>query len=363
MTLAAVPLDVAGHQDDSPPPAAEPQRPAFLTIGEAKDLAKLFGKMAAVMGEVGRVAKNGQNTEQRYAYTTEADLLDEVRPLMAKHGIAFFPSVVSSRQFRDEKDRRKVTTTVVLQTAFCCTDTGAMLISTWHGEAVDWGDKSYWKAYTGTLKYAHFKTWMVSTGDDPEADTGEDAGAGREQEQARGQAKESRRERPRAESRTNEGGEQERTQFHTTLLEVINRDRKLLPDGFACTVGKTQTPDLKRFIAENWELLKGNVTLARKVGAAIDAALKEINKQKRAEAKKGKGGTLSPDEAKKKLHARYFALMTEKHPRLAESERDRHAYQKGVVGKESTNDWGIGDYEKAILGIEDGSAEKYELPM
>lgn len=155
----------------------------------------------------------------------------------------------------------------------------------------------------------------------------------------------------------------ERTEFHKNLLAIFTRDISLLPARYACTVEETEVPDLGRFIVQNWERLKDDGIFAQKVGAQFTEALKAAKKQERAAAKAAKTGKPSPEEAVKKLHARYFALMTEKHPRLAESERDRHVYQKEVVGKESTNDWTIGDYERAILGIEAGDAARFELPM
>lgn len=349
MTLAAIrAADAPDIAPEGVPPVqqATPQRLGFIYVGEPKDLAKLFSKMAGVLGEIQRVAKLGENTQQRYRYATAADLLDEVRPLLARHGIAFFPTVVSSdqREGKTKSGAAKVTTRIVLQTAFCCADTGAMLVSTWHGEAEDYGDKSYWKAYTGTLKYAHFQTWMVSTGDDPEED----------QEPARARRSEPARKQAAA-------ADPERTQFHTDLLAIINRDRKLLPEGYACAVGKTSTEDLKQFIADQWSLLVGNVELARKVATALDAALKAIKKHEREE-NKAKAETPTAEAEIDRLSRRYFARLKETVGDIHDA--DRHAFQEAITGIASSTEWGPKDFEAAIAAVDAGKAAEFRpLPF
>lgn len=338
------------------------QQPAFIMIGEPKDLAQLFKKMSQVLAEVGRVAKLGENKEQGYPFMREADLLDEVRPLLGKHGIAFFPTVVDSRQRTGRTARsgaQETITKVCLQTAFCCTDTGAMLISTWHGEASDFGDKSYWKAYTGTLKYAHFKTWMVSSGDDPEND---DPNAPREFQQ-----EEPRRPQPRQrtekqapkQSSTKSHVPPEQTEYHVELLRAIHRRNEALPHGFASTVGNTKTEDLKAFIRENWELIASDIRLARKAAEALDAADKELTQQRRAERKQKNAE--KPAAELNTLRKKYFATLNEKLPDFKDN--DRHDFQRDVVGKESTEDWDAEDYRKAIAAVEAGEAERYAIPF
>lgn len=331
-----------------PFPAPAPARPAFVTVGEPKSLTTLFAKMAKVLSEVARVEKAGENTQQNYRYATASDLLDTVRPLLAKNGIAFFPTVVGSDQKREGK---KVSTRVEIQTAYCCAETGAMLVSSWHGEADDWGDKSYWKAYTGTLKYALFQTFLVSTGDDPE----ENQASAPSSERAPQQREAPREERPTP-AETTSAQKPERTEFHTRVLNTINERRKLLPDGYACTVGKTETGDLKHFVREHWEVISGNLELAKKAAAAIDAALKDLKKQDR-EARKNE----TPEQTVDRLRGRFFALLKEKHGDVHEA--DRHAFQEATTGKKSTADWDVSDFERAIAAVEAGKVAEFVCPL
>jgi hypothetical protein len=129
-------------------------------------------KMAEILGEVGNVPKNGRNDFHGYDYIQESDLVDHLRSKLAKAGIAIFPSIREHvvTQVQDARSRIQYMATVTLDVTFIDGDTGDKMTTTWVGQGVDAGDKSYYKAYTGAFKYALLKTFMVSTGDDPELD-------------------------------------------------------------------------------------------------------------------------------------------------------------------------------------------------
>lgn len=352
-------------------PIAGPQGTAFLRIGEPKDLAVLFGKMAKVLAEVGRVEKSGRNKDQGYSYPAEADFLDEIRPLLGKHGIAFFPTVVDSQQRvgRTSKNGgQEFITHVVIQTAFCCTDTGAMLVSTWHGEAGDWGDKSYWKAYTGTLKYAHSKTWMMSSGDDPEADGGVPAGQTSEPRQQRNQREQRQRPQPQRQPEPTQQVD-EQTEFHRNLIKALESRAKALPKEFAFSVGDWSTDDLRKWVGSQWERVTQDVGAARRVARVLDAADKELTKQKRAKKQDPPAQEEAPDPAPgapdedkiSALRGRYFAMLNERYPTL--DANDRRTFQLAVTRKESSAEWVEADYRAAIKAVEDGTADKYVMPF
>lgn len=140
-------------------------------MSENTGKAKLFGKMAKVLGEVSRVPKNGRNDFHRYDYVTESDLVDSLRGLMAKNGIAFFVSCEDEPIRIDMGDSKNGPVTRVKMVAhFGCSETGETMSITFYGEGQDKGDKGVYKAYTGAIKYMLMKTFLVSTGDDPEVD-------------------------------------------------------------------------------------------------------------------------------------------------------------------------------------------------
>jgi hypothetical protein len=127
-------------------------------------MAPLFKKMAGVLADVHRVQKNGHNTFFKYDYATESDLVDVLRPALAKAGVAIFVNVV------DIETRPLDITRVTLDITFACGESGETWTVRWYGDGQDKGDKGLYKAYTGALKYALMKTFLVSTGDDPEGD-------------------------------------------------------------------------------------------------------------------------------------------------------------------------------------------------
>lgn len=132
----------------------------------------LARKLALVLADVHRVPKNGRNDFHKYDYVYEADLVDHIRDKLAEHGIAIFPSVAahSVEEMQDNRNRTSFLTTVTLDVTLIDGESGDMLTTTWVGQGMDSGDKGYYKAYTGAIKYFLLKTFLISTGDDPELD-------------------------------------------------------------------------------------------------------------------------------------------------------------------------------------------------
>lgn len=143
-----------------------------------QDRTKLFGKMAAVMGDINRLAKTGTNKDQHYDYATSEDVKELIRPLLAKHNLAMFLSlpefeaidVTSGRGTQGTKIRGRLEFTIA------CGDTGEMITRSIWMEAIDWQDKAFSKLYTIGEKYFLINTFLISTGDenDPDGDKGED---------------------------------------------------------------------------------------------------------------------------------------------------------------------------------------------
>lgn len=120
------------------------------------------------MKATGTVAKNGRNDFHGYAYATEADVVEAVRPHMVANGLMLVPHVDNVSQ-----DQHGNTNIVVNYRLYHVS-----------GEFIEFniaasgndknrngvGDKGIYKALTGASKYAILKTFMLATGDDPEKD-------------------------------------------------------------------------------------------------------------------------------------------------------------------------------------------------
>lgn len=134
----------------------------------------LYKKIAAVTAAISRIPKNGKNTFHNYRYATESDITDGLRDLLQEHGLAFLPpSVIAwerSETTKKNGERGDDLTRVQLQFGLACTETGEVFTSAFWGEGQDGGDKGFYKAYTGAVKYFLMKTFLIATGDDPEQD-------------------------------------------------------------------------------------------------------------------------------------------------------------------------------------------------
>jgi len=129
-------------------------------------------KLAKILGEVNRLPKSGFNKFQNYKYATESDALDYIRPLLSNYGIAVIFNVEEVLRLDNCRVQVKVRFTLVDG------ESGEMIESVVYGEARDADskgnpqDKGIYKAITGATKYWLFKSFLISTGDDPETDRG-----------------------------------------------------------------------------------------------------------------------------------------------------------------------------------------------
>lgn len=130
--------------------------------------AKLFEKMAKVMGLVSRVSKGGWNDYHKYKYASSDDVADEVRAAMAEAGLAFYANMVSIDKYEAGKEVR---THAVFEFTFGCSETGATQTCRWEAEADDTKDKGINKVATAAEKYFLLKTFVIGTGDEPDADS------------------------------------------------------------------------------------------------------------------------------------------------------------------------------------------------
>lgn len=149
---------------------ALPQMP--FAGGACVGTGKLAAALAEVIGAMNRVPKNGRNAFHKYDYATESDIMDAVRAELSRVGVAIFPSVGNVKVGEaDPKDRGGPVTTVELLVTFVHSS-GEAMTTRWFGQGQDKTDKGYYKAYTGAMKYCLLKTFLMSTGDDPEATDG-----------------------------------------------------------------------------------------------------------------------------------------------------------------------------------------------
>jgi hypothetical protein len=137
-------------------------------IKQTSDQATLAAKLSRVAAGVGWIPKRGYNQHHKYHFASETDVADTIRDLLTKEGVMMVQSLDSYTQ---DGDRTAVWVTV----SFVDCDTGFVIESRWAGEAQDKQDKGLAKALTACTKTFLLKTFLIPTGDDPDAHPGESA--------------------------------------------------------------------------------------------------------------------------------------------------------------------------------------------
>lgn len=139
---------------------------------ETQPQRSLVRKLAEVMGEVDRVPKSGRNNFHNYDYATEADIVAAVRSGLSARNVMMLPNVISTewKEIQRAKGGIERLCTLKVRFTFHDGDSGETLDVEALGEGQDPGDKATYKAFTGATKYALLKTFLIPTGDDPEAE-------------------------------------------------------------------------------------------------------------------------------------------------------------------------------------------------
>ena len=141
---------------------------AEVQVPVVKPAFGLAGKLARVMGGVSRIKKSGFNQHFKYAFATDADVSDEVRSLLSDEGVAFLPSMDGFEDVRSDGKNHLIRVWFTMR--FLDGVTGEELTCKWCSEAIDGQDKALNKAATAAVKYFLLKTFLISTGNEPDAD-------------------------------------------------------------------------------------------------------------------------------------------------------------------------------------------------
>lgn len=138
--------------------------------------ASLAKRLAEAMLEVERVDKDGRNEEHNYNYASIEAILAGVRRPLLERGIILIPNVtgVDEKTVRSRGGTEGTALTLTVDFTFVDGETGdTFTVANWRGQGIDYQDKAYGKAYTSALKTFIRSTWLLPTGDDPEAESPE----------------------------------------------------------------------------------------------------------------------------------------------------------------------------------------------
>lgn len=133
--------------------------------------ANVYEAMAAAMQDCGYVQKHrGKGDELKYTFAGEADMIQEIRPVLVRHGLFIVPSKVVDLRVEQYTTSRgsQMNLVTVTQQFTIAHSSGTFITVETVGAGADIGDKAAPKANTGAFKYALRQSFTIETGDDPD---------------------------------------------------------------------------------------------------------------------------------------------------------------------------------------------------
>lgn len=123
----------------------------------------IFGKISAVMKDIGPIAKDRKNTQQGYAFRGIDELMNAISPILTKNGV--FPATLNVEGVLYESVTSKSGgsgTHLIRRFTFrFYAEDGSYVDTMADGEAIDYGDKASNKAYSVAYREAIFKMFVI----------------------------------------------------------------------------------------------------------------------------------------------------------------------------------------------------------
>lgn len=141
----------------------------------------IYKLLPKVTAEIGAIRKEQQNSHQRYRYRGIDDALNQVSPVLAKHGVCTEVQVSKHKVVRHEGNSKAVyQATLLLQIAFIAPD-GSRTTSRAAGEGISHADdKATSKAMSAAMKYVLFFGLMIPVERNELVDSDDDSQSGGE---------------------------------------------------------------------------------------------------------------------------------------------------------------------------------------
>ena len=125
---------------------------------------QIFDLIPKIMGDIGHVAKDQNNSFQNYNFRGIDDVYNCVGPVLAKYGVHILPVVLDHSVTDVMTTKNKASCRVILKVAYRFTaPDGSYVEAVTIGEAMDTGDKAASKAMSAAMKYAVWQTLCIPT--------------------------------------------------------------------------------------------------------------------------------------------------------------------------------------------------------
>jgi hypothetical protein len=135
---------------------------------------RIYKAISEAIKDIGPVAKGRRNPEQNFQYRGVDDVMNEMQPILAKHGIFIVPEVLEhTREERQAKSGRNLNYSIQKIAFHFVADDGSQVTAVVVGEGMDSGDKASNKALSIAFKYACLQVFCIPTEDmkDPDNET------------------------------------------------------------------------------------------------------------------------------------------------------------------------------------------------
>lgn len=186
---------------------------------------KIFGAIAAVIADVGAVAKDKVNTQQGFKYRSVDDVFNALHPALAKNKVFIVPRILEQqREAAVTKSGSKMTLVICkIKFTFYAED-GSHIESIIIGEGLDTGDKATNKAMAIAYKYACFQVFCIPTEEmvDPDSERPEMADESKKDEKKNADKKEKKPEKSLPETEPTAGSEK----ITQAMLNTIREEQK-----------------------------------------------------------------------------------------------------------------------------------------
>lgn len=125
---------------------------------------KIYKAIPAIMDEIGHIGKDKKNQQQGFMFRGVDQVMNTMKPLLAKHGVFPVPEVVETkREERQTKNGGTLIYTIHKINFHFIADDGSSVTATVVGEGMDSADKSSNKAMAVAFKYACFHVFCIPT--------------------------------------------------------------------------------------------------------------------------------------------------------------------------------------------------------
>lgn len=137
---------------------------------------QIYESIIHAMADIEPIAKGRRNDKQGFSFRGIDDIMNELQPVLKKHGLFVVPKVVSV--VRAEKQTNSggalLYSIATMEYTMYASD-GSFIVGSTIGEGMDSGDKASNKAMSVALKYFLLQTFCIPTEDmkDPDAESHE----------------------------------------------------------------------------------------------------------------------------------------------------------------------------------------------